>query len=282
MSAFGIVESLSFAHLGVDIVDLRTLSVTDDSLVRALWHDGMQSLLVEEGTFIPKETCINPDCLAPLSNAYVDHVEAVRSQGLEPLSYETFSEQNFDQLVPDYISKPHLPMHWFAIRATGQQAWSGAFLLSNITEVKRDSQLLTLGGWPVVVHPAIGGMDAAAVAGAISRFLMDTDLITVDTQEPNVDIVEWHLPVDIAARYVERGTNTYGRDVFEEMADGVRVRTDPASGDAPTDVKRELQPEDNAEEFPVYTRPIRTEPVEEVEPIPLDPSSSSSPSSSSP
>jgi len=257
--AFGEVRSLRVPQLGVEIVDLRSLSNDESSAARGMWHTEMQTLLRSDTDFPFKETCINVDaCLGALNNAYVDHAEAERRADREPLTYEEFSRLNFDTYLPDFISKPHLDMHWFGIRANAQGAITGAVCISNVEVLKTNPQILTLSGWPVVVHPAIQNNAVAVVAGIVARTLMDNNLVTVDRDEPNVDFVQWDLPTHPDSRYETRGGNTYGRDVFEEMADGVKVKfADQSRGNAPSKIKRELDPSDNASEFPDYRRPTR-------------------------
>lgn len=265
--AFGIVEPLVSSRLGIELVDARTLSNEEQHVVRELWHEPMKALLRADPNFVPKETCTNQQaCLGPLLNEYVDHTEDARARGLEPQTFEVFEEANHARLLPDFISKSYLPLHWFGLRPIGQRTFTGALCISNIETVKHDGSLNTLCGWPVAVHPAIGLVDVATVNGAICRLVMDTDLVTVDPREANVDFVQWVLPQHPDARYIARGANTYGRDVFEEMADRVRVKLDPVDG-APIEIKRELQPEDDAAEFPDYTRPTRAAAVESVSPL---------------
>jgi len=269
--AFGPVETVVFPRLGVELVDVRTLPSATASGIRMLWHQGMQEFLKENDTFGFQETCINQEaCLGPLLNAYVDHVESTRRAGRRPQTFEDFGQANFERVgIPDFISKPWLPLHWWGIRPIAGRNFTGALLISNIQQVKMDSRLLTLRGWPVVVHPPIVTnrvtVASAAVAGAIARLVMDTDLVTIDARELDVDFVEWELPTHPDSRYVARGTNTYGRDVFEEMADGVKVRFgDETVENAPREIKRELQSEDDGTRYEDYTRPTRTVSAEPI------------------
>ena len=261
MPAFGPVQPLTLTRLGLELVDARTLSEEDEWRTRELWHNGMKALLQRESTFTPTDTCIDEqNCYGPLISAYLDHVERERAAGRDGGLYLDFSRDNFDRVgIPDYFCKPHLPVHWFAIRQPGQSTIVGSLNICNIEPVKQESRLLTLRGWPGAVVPARGNLDPATLNGSVCRSVMDNDLITADG-EPNVDFVEWVLPQHPDARYVERGTNTYGRDVFEAMADGVRVRFDSTTT-APREIKRELQPTDDVREYQDYTRPTRAEPV---------------------
>ncbi len=273
--AFGEVRPLVDPRLGVEIVDVRSLTGDEESAIRDLYHNGMQAFLKADRTFTFNDTCVNKQaCLGALNNAYVDHVDEARKNGTDPLSYESYSRVHFDRLVSDFIPKPHLDLHWFGIRPTGQRAFTGALCITNIEPVKQDSRLLTLCGQPVAYHPPVRGFSQAEMVGGVIRFVMDNNLLTVDPQEPDVDFVEWHLPTHPDSRYIVRGTNTYGRDIFEAMADGVKVRFgDKAVGDAPVEIKRELQPTDNPTRFPDFTKPTRTGGVGGVKPRPLDPPS---------
>ena len=273
---FGPVQPVLMPRFGgIEIVDTRTLPRERERVIRDLWHDGMRSFLQGEPTFTFQDTCVNEQlCLGPLNNAYIDHVEAERAAGREPMTYAEFSEANAATLLPDFISLPHLGTHWFGIRRQGNARWDGALVISNVRRIPRlsDEGAIACAGWPVVVHPARGPATQAEIAGAVIRRIMNANLIPVNPARREVDFVRWRLPRDPASRYIVRGSNTYGRDVFEEMADGVRVRFDDTDTDVPTEVVRELEPDDDPNLYPRYTRSV----AEATSAAPLDGGSSPS------
>ena len=249
MPAFGRVSPIIDPVLGIEIADVRTLNERANARIREIWHQSMLDLLQAEATFTPTATCTDPNCYAALQNAFLDEIAVRRSQGIPERTYEEFSAEFGTTYVPDYVALPHLDVHWFGIRRVGTTPWRGSICISNIEVVRSSPQRIALKGWPVVIPPPGLAGRVGFVAGRIAKFMMDTDLTTIQNQR-EVDFIHWVLPQSVEARHVVRGTNTYGRDVFRGMADGRRARV---VGDVPTDVKRELEPEDNVADFPVFT-----------------------------
>lgn len=249
---FGLVESIVTPG-GVEIRDMRTLSEEDSSRLQSDFHHRMTAFLEQDSPGGPQETCNQAVCLAPLNNAYVDHVQAERAAGREPQTYEEFSAVNASTLIPDYISYPHLGIQWFALKAPGETEYDGALVVTNIWRIREDEPGKDYFiGWPTVVAP--NSMDFKVTWGDVCRYVMDTDLVVSDGGLL-IDFVEWALPTSVESRYVDRGDgNTFGVDLLRIMGGGLRVHFEGEDlGKAPSVIKRELRPEDADADYPVYT-----------------------------
>ena len=250
---FGLVESIVTPG-GVEIRDMRTLSEEESSRLQSDFHHRMDLSLKAEPSWDGETVrCDEPDALAPLNNAYVDHVQAERAAGREPQTYEEFSAIHASTLIPDLISYPHLGIQWFALKAPGETEYDGALVVTNIWRIREDEPGKDYFiGWPTVVAP--NSMDFKATWGDVCRYVMDTDLVVSDGGLL-IDFVEWALPTGVESRYVDRGDgNTFGVDLLRIMGDGLRVHFEGEDlGKAPSVIKRELRPEDADADYPVYT-----------------------------
>jgi len=252
MSTYGPFEPLTYAPLNIEVSDLRLETEAVQARLRAEWHLRMTNLIQRTPNFIPRDTCDVQECFAPLMNAYLDEVESQREQGKDIRTYNEFSAEFAAELLPDYISHPHLDVYWFGLREAGDLEPTGAIVITNVQRLnERRTDVIQLVGWPTVVPPL--GREVASTWGEVTRFLMNTDLIPVDGEELPVDFVEWVLPTSEGSQYVDRGAgNRLGADIFDAMADRQLVKYEDT---VPSRVKRLLTEAGEELEFTEYQRP---------------------------
>lgn len=254
-----IVNHIICPVTGAYIVDMRSLPDDVSSNLIWDWHNGMTAFLKETSGFGFTETCMNQEAtLGTLQNMYIDYVKAETDAGRRESmqTFEQFAEANWDASgTPDYVSKPWLETYWFGIRTEG--FWSGALMISNVMICKSDpTPREYYCGWPVVVHDAYKSWPQAEFHSHIIRAVMDQNFVTVGNPRKIIDFVEWNLPTHPDSRYVARGSNTYGSDVFQEMANGVKVHfKNIDSSNVPTSVAREVMPGRDPNDFVDYAKP---------------------------